>query len=141
MKQYLLAAAMTAAIPSFGLELNCVRDHRAVDGDAVRVHLVVDAQGNGTATLTHEGDSPATSFSEKVTLRAMTCKEIPGHDLNIDCTGPNKLNVSEMEIVSPGGGGFSRRIIVSTSYKNQSHTFGAGPIGTGAIKNGCEIVH
>jgi hypothetical protein len=127
------------SLPSFALEVNCVRDDRAVDGDRVAVNLKVDAQGAGIATLTHEGMSPAISFSEKVILRALTCRDQSGQELSIRCEGINDLNLSEMEIVSPGGAGFSRKVVITTSYKKQTFHFGRGPIGTGAIKNGCDI--
>ncbi len=136
-------AAILFAVPSFGYQLKCVNDQRAVDGDFQQIVLTFDATGRGQMKIVELAESRAVSHKEDTLLRALTCEARPNHgEININCEGPTTVNVSEMELFGrPGGQPFTRKVIVSTSYQDKSFRFGSGPIGTGPIKSGCEVIH
>lgn len=121
----LTSALMVFTAPAMAFELSCERDDRPVDGDMVKIHLQVDdATGNADAVIEQESNSRAASHSEKTTLRALNCKVRRAAFKSVDCTGPYTFNVSEMELVAPGGGGFMRRTNVTTTFNNKSYFFG-----------------
>ena len=126
------------AVSSFGFELSCISDYRAVDGGLVQVDLKFGKDGRGTATIVEQADSPATSHSEKTVLRALECKDNSSAGfLSIDCKGPFTVNVSEMELVGNPNGpeGFSRRVIIATSFDDKNYSFGHKS--NGPTKEGC----
>lgn len=128
-------ALVAGATPSFGYQLTCLRDYRPVDGDMVRVELTIqEGSHRATSKITAASDSPAASHREETTVRALDCIPDASEPRAVSCTGPIGFR-SEVVVGAQG----KKVVRVTDGYHRRTYEFADAAIGSGAIKNGCEV--